>query len=71
MPVEPLIHPGRPERRSSVKLGEADQKMNRCDFLKLGVGGILATALLLVAGCLGGGDDDDDDGGRRRRRRRR
>ena len=55
-----------------MKIGKADQKMSRSDFLKLGVAGISATVLLFAAGCLGGGgDDDDDDGGRRRRRRRR
>ncbi len=57
-----------------MKIGKADQKMSRSDFLKLGVAGISATALLFAAGCLGGGEDDDggdDDDGRRRRRRRR
>ncbi len=46
-----------------MKIGRADQKMSRHDFLKLGVAGISATALLFAAGCLGGGDDDDDDEG--------
>ncbi len=57
-----------------MKIGKADQKMSRSDFLKLGVAGISANALLFAAGCLGGGEDDDggdDDDGRRRRRRRR
>ena len=38
----------------------ADQKISRAGFLKLGVLGISATALLFAAGC--GGEEDDDDG---------
>ncbi len=55
------------------KDGKAEQqKISRRHFLKLGLAGISATALLLAAGCLGEAeDDDDDDDGRRRRRRRR
>ncbi len=54
------------------KDGKAEQKISRRHFLKLGLAGISATALLLAAGCLGeADDDDDDDDGRRRRRRRR
>ena len=40
-------------------------KMSRRGFLKLGVAGIWAAALLFLSGCLGGGEEDDeeDDGG--------
>ena len=42
-----------------------NEKMSRRGFLKLGVAGIWAAALLFLSGCLGGGeeDDDEDDGG--------
>jgi hypothetical protein len=57
---------------------EARREISRGSFLKLGLAGISATALLFVVGCVGeeddeGGDDDDDDddSSRRRRRRRR
>ncbi len=42
-----------------------NEKMSRRGFLKLGVAGIWAAALLFISGCLGGGgeEDDDDDGG--------
>ena len=55
---------------------QAEQRISRRGFLKLGVAGISMAALLFAAGCVGeedddeGGDDDDDDGGRRRKRRR-
>jgi hypothetical protein len=54
---------------------QPSKEITRRSFLKLGFAGLLAIALVFVAGCTGGGDDDvdddDDDGGRRRRRRRR
>ena len=37
--------------------------MSRRGFLKLGVAGIWAAALLFLSGCLGGEEDDDDDDG--------
>jgi hypothetical protein len=42
-----------------------NEMMSRRGFLKLGVAGIWAVALLFLSGCLGGeeDDDDDDDGG--------
>ncbi len=50
------------------------EKISRRSFLKLGLAGISATAVLFVAGCAGedneDDDEDDDDRGRRRRRRR-
>ena len=36
----------------------ADEKISRAGFLKLGVLGISATALAFAAGC--GGEDDDE-----------
>ena len=38
----------------------ADEKISRAGFLKLGVLGISATALAFVAGC--GGEEEDDEG---------
>jgi hypothetical protein len=43
--------------------GMGDGKMSRRGFLKLGVAGIWAAALLFLSGCLGGGEEDDDDDG--------
>lgn len=60
-----------------MKNKEARKEISRRSFLKLGLAGISATALLFAAGCVGeedddeGGDDDDDDDSSRRRRRRR
>jgi len=41
---------------------QADEKISRAGFLKLGVIGISATALAFAAGCGGGEEDDDDEG---------
>jgi hypothetical protein len=38
---------------------ETRNELTRRSFLKLGLSGISAIALLLIIGC--GGDDDDDD----------
>ena len=38
----------------------ADEKISRAGFLKLGVLGMSSTAILFAAGC--GGEDDEDDG---------
>jgi len=60
-----------------MKNQEVRKEISRRSFLKLGLAGISATALLFVAGCVGeedddeGDDDDDDDDSSRRRRRRR
>jgi hypothetical protein len=65
-----------PKGEVPMKNKEARREISRRSFLKLGLAGISATALLIVAGCVGeeddeGGDDDDDDDSSRRRRRRR
>ena len=39
----------------------ADEKISRAGFLKLGVLGISATALAFAAGCAGEEDDEDED----------
>ena len=37
-----------------------NEKMSRRGFLKLGVAGIWAVALLFLSGCLGGAEEGDD-----------
>ncbi len=48
--------PGRARERGAMP--NADEKISRAGFLKLGVLGISATALAFAAGC--GGEDDDE-----------
>lgn len=48
---------------------EANKKISRRGFLKLGFTGISGAALLFLSACAG--EDDDGDGRSRRRRRRR
>ena len=49
--------PGRARERGEMP--NADEKISRAGFLKLGVLGISATALAFAAGC--GGEEDDDE----------
>ena len=38
-----------------------NEKLSRRGFLKLGVVGTWAVALLFLSGCLGGEEDDEED----------
>jgi hypothetical protein len=53
---------GSDRTRERGEMPNADEKISRAGFLKLGVLGISATALAFAAGCGGGEDDDDDEG---------
>jgi hypothetical protein len=58
MAVEGERGPGRAWERGAMP--NADEKISRAGFLKLGVLGVSATALAFAAGC--GGEEDDDEG---------
>ncbi len=42
-------------------MANTDEKISRVGFLKLGVLGISATALVFAAGCAGEEDDEEED----------
>ncbi len=59
MPHEGERGPARARERGAMP--NADEKISRANFLKLGVLGISATALAFAAGCGGEEDDEGED----------